>query len=155
MELKNAVKMIKSIETFANAITAEVSIDDLLVLSEVNQNVSGWQKFYVGLFESTLLNREINIYIFTIILNILFITIRSYLCIVVEVLFIVNIFPTLYDIFKAIKSKYLHIIMVLLFDFLTEYVFMWFGFFFFQDFFKYDDILEPTTGDLISENYCY
>lgn len=40
MELKNAVKMIKSIETFANAITAEVSIDDLLVLSEVNQNVS-------------------------------------------------------------------------------------------------------------------
>jgi hypothetical protein len=45
--------------------------------------------------------------------------------------------------------------MVLLFDFLIEYVFMWFGFFFFQDFFKYDNILEPTTGDLISENYCY
>ena len=122
---------------------------------EVNKNVSGWQKFYIGLFESTLLNREINIYIFTIILNILFITIRSYLCIVVEVLFIINIFPTLFDIFKAIKSKYLHIIMVLLFNFLTEYVFMWFGFFFFQDFFKYDDILEPISGELISENYCY
>ena len=122
---------------------------------EVNKNVSGWQKFYVGLFESTLLNREINIYIWTIILNILFITIRSYLCIVVEVLFIVNIFPTLYDIFQAIKSKYLHIILVLLFDFLIEYVFMWIGFFFFPDFFKYDDILEPLTGELVTENYCY
>ena len=122
---------------------------------EVNKDVSGWQKFYVGVFESTLLNREINIYIFTIILNVLFICVRSYLCIVVEVLFIVNIFPTLYDIFQAIKSKYLHIILMLLFNFLFEYVFMWFGFFFFSDFFKYDDILDPITGNTISENYCY
>ena len=32
---------------------------------------------------------------------------------------------------------------------------MWFGFFFFQDFFVYDDILEPISGMTITESYCY
>ena len=32
---------------------------------------------------------------------------------------------------------------------------MWFGFFFFQDSFRYDDILDTKTGDIISESYCY
>ena len=32
---------------------------------------------------------------------------------------------------------------------------MWLGFFFFQDFFVYDDILESTSGSTISESYCY
>ena len=32
---------------------------------------------------------------------------------------------------------------------------MWFGFFFFQDFFVYDDILESSSGSLISEGFCY
>ena len=123
--------------------------------SEVIKNVSGWERFYVGFFESSLFNREINIFLLTIILNILFLTIRSYLFIIVEILFIINIVPTLFDVFQAMKLKYLHIILVLLFDFLLVYVFMWFGFFFFQDFFVYDDILESSSGSTITESFCY
>ena len=121
----------------------------------VNKNFSGWQKFYVGLFEASLFNREINIFLLTAIFNILFLVIRHYLFIIVEVLWIINIVPTLFDIFQAIKLKYLHIILVLLFTFLLVYIFMWFGFFFFQDFFVYDDILEPISGMTITESYCY
>ena len=40
MELKNAVKMISSIETFANSININVSMDDLKVLSKVNPQIS-------------------------------------------------------------------------------------------------------------------
>jgi len=123
--------------------------------TEVIKDVSGWERFYVGLFESSLFNREINIFLLTIILNILFLTIRSYLFLVVEILFIINIVPTLFDVFQAMKLKYLHIILVLLFDFLLVYVFMWFGFFFFQDFFVYDDILESSSGSTIIESFCY
>ena len=123
--------------------------------NEVNKSVSNWQKFYVSVFEASLFNMEINIYLLTIILNILFLIIKSYLFLVVEVLFIVNIIPALFDILKAIKMKYLHIILVLIFDFLMVYVFSWFGFFFFQNFYVYDDILVSSSGNIISESYCY
>ena len=94
-------------------------------------------------------------FLFNIIFNILFLNIGSYLFIVFEILFIINIVPTLFDIFQAMRLKYLHIILVLLFDFLLVYIFMWIGFFFFQDFFVYDDILESSSGSRISESYCY
>jgi hypothetical protein len=123
--------------------------------SDVIKNVSGWEKFYVGLFESSLFNREINMLLYTIIFNILFLIFGSYLFLVFEILFIINIVPTLFDIFQAMRLKYLHIILVLLFDFLIVYIFMWFGFFFFQDFFNYEEILESSSGSLISESYCY
>ena len=124
-------------------------------LNEVNKNISKWKLFYVGFFHTCLLNREINMLILTIILNILFLLFQNYLFVIFEILFIVNIVPTLTDILVAIKIKYLHIILVLIFDFLLIYIFMWFGFFFFQDFFVYDDILESSSGSLISEGFCY
>ena len=123
--------------------------------SEVIKNVSGWEKFYVGFFESSIFNREINMFLFTIIFNILFVVLRNYLFLVIEILFIINIVPSLFDIFQAMKLKYLHILLVLLFDFLIVYIFMWIGFFFFQDFFNYDEILESSSGSLIKESYCY
>ena len=126
-----------------------------MFFSEVIKNVSGWEKFYVGLFESSLFNREINMLLYTIIFNILFLIFESYLFLVFEILFIINIVPTLFDIFQAMRLKYLHIILVLLFDFLIVYIFMWLGFFFFQDFFSYDDILESSSGSSITESYCY
>jgi inositol 1,4,5-triphosphate receptor type 1/inositol 1,4,5-triphosphate receptor type 3 len=130
-------------------------VSSTIFFNEVNKKISGWQQFYVGLFETSLFNREINIFLFTVILNILFLTIRHYLFIIVEILLIINIVPTLYDIFQAIKLKYLHILLVLLFTYLLVYIFMWFGFFFYQDFFVYDDILESSSGMTITESYCY
>ena len=94
-------------------------------------------------------------FVLTEILNILFLVCQNYLFLVFEILFIVNIVPTLTDILKAIRIKYLHIILVLLFDFLIIYIFMWLGFFFFTNFFVYDDILESTSGSSISEGFCY
>ena len=123
--------------------------------NEVNKNVSMWKILYVGFFDVFLFNREINIFLLSIILNILFLLLNNYLFLVIEILFIANIVPTLSDILKAIRIKYLHIILVLLFDFLIVYVFSWLGFFFFQDFFVYDEILESSSGSLISEGFCY
>jgi hypothetical protein len=91
----------------------------------------------------------------TVILNLLFLLFQNYLFLVVEILFIVNIVPTLSDILKAMQIKYLHIILVLIFDLLIIYIFMWLGFFFFQDFFVYDEILEASSGSKISEGFCY
>ena len=123
--------------------------------NEINKDVSKWKLVYVGFFEVFLFNKEINMFLLTIIFNILFLLLRNYLFLVIEILFIVNIVPTLSDILKAMRIKYLHIILVLLLDFLIVYVFMWLGFFFFNNFFVYDEILESSSGSLISEGFCY
>ena len=123
--------------------------------NEINKDVSKWKLVYVGFFEVFLFNKEINMFLLTIIFNILFLLLRNYLFLVIEILFIVNIVPTLSDILKAMRIKYLHIILVLLLDFLIVYVFMWLGFFFFKHFFVYDEILESSSGSLISEGFCY
>ena len=123
--------------------------------NEVNKNFSKWKLIYVGFFHICLLNREINMLLLTVILNLLFLLFQNYLFLVVEILFIVNIVPTLSDILKAMQIKYLHIILVLIFDLLIIYIFMWLGFFFFQDFFVYDEILEASSGSKISEGFCY
>ena len=122
---------------------------------EVIKSVSKWQRFYVSLFSASLFNKEINIYLMTIILNILFLALKNYLFLVIEILFIVNIIPALFDILKAIKLKYLHIILVLIFDFLIVYVFSWFGFFFFQNLYTFDDIYISSSGIEVSESFCY
>ena len=123
--------------------------------NEVNKNISVWKLIYVGFFEVFLFNREINMFLLTIIFNILFLILKNYLFLIIEILFIVNIVPTLSDILKAMQIKYLHIILVLLFDFLIVNVFSWLGFFFFKDFFVSDEILESSSGALISEGFCY
>ena len=122
---------------------------------EVIKSVSKWQRFYVSLFSASLFNKEINIYLLTIILNILFLALKNYLFLVIEILFIVNIIPALFDILKAIKLKYLHITLVLIFDFLIVYVFSWFGFFFFQNLYTFDDIYISSSGIEVSESFCY
>ena len=123
--------------------------------NEVNKDVSRWTLFYVGFFHVCLLNREINMLIITTILNILFLLFKNYLFLIFEILFIVNIVPTLTDILRAMQIKYLHITLVIIFDILIIYVFMWLGFFFFQGFFVYDDILESSSGSRITEGFCY
>ena len=123
--------------------------------NEVNKNFSKWKLFYVGFFHVCLINREINMLIITIILNLLFLLFKNYLFLIFEILFIVNIVPTLTDILKAIQIKYLHLILVLIFHLLLIYIFMWLGFFFFQGFFVFDNVLESSSGSLISEGFCY
>ena len=153
--LKKSGEENKISQTIIDYFQDKEDTSSFMFFSEVIKNVSGWERLYVILFEACLFNREINMFLFTIIFNILFLTIGSYLFIVFEILFIINIVPTLFDIFQAMRLKYLHIILVLLFDFLLVYIFMWIGFFFFQDFFVYDDILESSSGSRISESYCY
>ena len=131
------------------------SVSSYKFFNEIYKDSSKWKLFYIGFFHVCLFNREINMFVLTEILNILFLVFQNYLFLVFEILFIVNIVPTLTDILKAIRIKYLHIILVLLFDFLIIYIFMWFGFFFFKNFFVYDDILESSSGSSISEGFCY
>ena len=122
---------------------------------EVNRGVSKWEKFYVYVFSSHILNREINMLALSLILNICYIGTKIPLFFVFQILFVANISSTLFDIFYAIKLRWINIVLLLLFDFLCVYVFMWFAFFYFPYFFEFSEVVIPASQETITEGFCY
>ena len=122
---------------------------------EVNKGLSNWEKIYVIIFHTHIMNREIIILVLSLILNILFISTKIPIFLVVQILFILNIISTLFDIVRAIQLKWKNIVLLLLFNFLCIYVFTWFSFFYFSYFFIFDDVLIPKSQDTLTEGYCF
>ena len=127
----------------------------MAVLGDVNKGVSRLEVLYTSVIESMLSNREMNMLLFTFILNILYFVTQSAMFLVIPTLFIANLVPTLFDIFKSIKMKFSNMITVLLFTYLIVYLFMWVTYFYMADLFSFDDILERSSEETISESFCY
>ena len=122
---------------------------------EVNKRLSIWEMIYTIVISTHITNREIIILILSLILNILFISTKMPIFFVVQILFIFNIISTLFDIVLAIQLKWKNIILLLLFDFLCIYIFMWLAFFYFAHFFVFDEVLIPESQDTTTEGYCF
>ena len=122
---------------------------------EVNKNLTKWERFYVYVFCTHLLNREIIMLVLSLILNIFYIITINPLFLFFQVLFISNIISTLFDIIYAIKLKWKNIVLLLLFDFLCVYIFMWFAFFFYPYFFVFDEVRIPASQEDITEGFCF
>ena len=133
----------------------EKNVSTTTFFREVNKGVSKWQKFYIYVFSSHVLNREIIMLVLSLILSICYIGTKNPLFLVIQIVFVANISSTLFDIFYAIKLKWINIVLLLLFDFLCVYVFMWFAFFFFPHFFEFDEVLVPLGQETIREGFCY
>jgi hypothetical protein len=132
----------------------EKNISTASFFNEVNKGVSKWDKFYVYVFSTHILNREINMLVLSLILNICYFATRIPLFLIFQILFVANISSTLFDIFYAIYLKWINIVLLLLFDFLCIYVFMWFYFFFFPYFFEFDSVI-PASQEIVAEGFCY
>ena len=133
----------------------EKNVSTASFFGEVNKKVSKWQKFYVYVFSTHILNREIIMLVLSLILSICYIGTKNPLFLVVQIIFVANISSTLFDIIYAIKLKWINIVLLLLFDFLCVYVFMWFAFFFYPYFFEFDEVLIPASQETIREGFCY
>ena len=144
-------KIPKIVKDFVSNINTSV-ID---VANELNENIPLYKKLKIGIFDSVLLNREIAILVYTLILLILYFTTVSSFFLIIPMLFISNLSPTLFAIFKALKLKGKTLGAVLLLTYLIVYLFSWLAYFYFADDFVYDDIWEINTGNLIYESYCY
>ena len=81
-------------------------------------------------------------------------TINSFF-LIIPMLFISNLSPTLFAIFKALKLKGQTLSTLLLLTFLIVYLFSWISYFYFSDDFTYDDIWDINIGNLIYESFCY
>jgi hypothetical protein len=125
------------------------------MFSEISNNLTTLEKIYIAVIECSFNNREINMFIFTLIFNILFLCTKCYIFLTIPILFIANLIPTLFDIFYAIKTKFLNMLIVLIFEYFVIYIFMWITYFYLPKFLDFDDVLDPHSLSHISEKYCY
>ena len=126
----------------------------LSVIREKNKDISFFQAMYVALFDALIFNREICIFIYNLILIALYIKIESSMFLVVPMIFIANVSPTLFDIFKAMTMKFSNMITVLIFTCLIVYLYMWVTYFYMSFLFDFDDIIEMSSGQTIHEVFC-
>ena len=114
-------------------------------LNKVGSNLSFKQMIYCGFIRSIILNREINIFFFTFIFNILFLGIPNCIFLSIPLLLVANINPLLLGIVVAFKLRLKQLVMVLIFMYLIVYLFSWFAFYYFHEIFYFPSLLNVNT----------
>ena len=132
----------------------DMSMSSLSLTTEKDKDLNVLQLIYVGLFETIFFNRIVNILFFSVIFNILYILLENSMFIAIQMIFIINLTPTLFDIFRAIKMRFLSLITVIIFTVLIAYIYMWITYFYFDFLYTFDDIREISSNQIIEENFC-
>ena len=115
-------------------------------LNKVGNNLSLKQIIYAGFINSILLNREINIFFFTFIFNILFLIQPNCIFLSVPLLLLANINPLLLGIVVSFEIRLKQLLMVLIFMYLIVYLFSWIAFYYFPELFEFDDLLKVNSN---------
>ena len=113
-------------------------------LNKVGNDLSLKQIIYTGFICSILLNREINIFFFTLIFNILFLIVPNCIFLSVPLLLVANINPLLLGIVVSFEIRLKQLLMVLIFMYLIVYLFSWIAFYYFPELFQFDGLLKVT-----------
>ena len=150
-EEETEVKSQKIIDYFKE----DTDITSMDMFNEVSKNLSTWEKIYVAVLQCSFNNREINMFIFSLLFNILFFITKCYIFLTIPILFIANIIPTLFDLFYAMKTRFLNMLIVLIFEYFIIYVFMWITYFYLPKFLDFDEVFDPNSLSYIQETYCY
>jgi hypothetical protein len=123
-------------------------------LNKVGRNLSIKQIIYTGFVKAILYNREINIYFFTILFNILFLIIPNCIFLSIPLLLVANINPLLLGIVVSFQMRLKQLLVVLIFMYLIVYLFSWFAFYYFPELFEFDNLLNVITDNTEQEKLC-
>ena len=127
----------------------------LETMNLINKNLSILNKIKIALYDTIIANLEINIFVFSLILNLLFIFFGSPIFLSIETMFIVGIFPSLLNIFRAFTAKFSSLISTLLFTYCIIYIYNWLVIYYFKDSYDFGEVLEYESGAYINEPFCY
>ena len=124
------------------------------IMNEINKGITVMDFLSILFLDSFFFNREICFFIYTLFFEVLFFFTCFPLYMVIPVVFIVNLTPMLFDILTAFKMRVFNIITTLLFTYITVYLFTWFTFFYLRNLFDFSDIVEVSSGEVITESFC-
>jgi hypothetical protein len=143
----------KGKETGSNSTVQKIFSDEdispLKMVRYLNIDVSFWTKLKVGLFETVMMNREVNTLFFSFIFTLAYLLVGSPIILVVPSLLVANLSPILYDIFVAIRLRWKQLLTVLIFTYLVIYLFMWITILWINEIFKIEDAVIPGQVNYI------
>ena len=129
------------------------SISSISITKEKNKNISNFKLFYVGLFDTIFLNRNVNFLFFTFIFNVLYILLKNNIFLSIPLIFIINLIPNLFDIYLIIKMKFISFITIIFLTILIVYIYMWISYFYLDFLFNFD-VKEKESNEIIKETFC-
>ena len=121
----------------------------------INKDIDRYKKIKIVIFDMILLNLDINILIFSIILDHLYLAYSHPLFLSFETLFIFGIFPSLINIFKAFTSKFTTLFSCLIFTYLIVYIYNWLTIFYIRNTFISNEALEYKSSKYKTEPFCH
>ena len=127
----------------------------LEIMGLINKDLNILNKVKIIIYDSIIANLEINIFVFSFILTILFLVFGNPIFLSIETIFIVGIFPSLLNIFKAFTLKFSSIICCLVFSYLIIYVYNWFAIFYLRETMDFGEVLQYQSGQFIEEIFCH
>jgi hypothetical protein len=128
--------------------------DNKDLLERINDDISIWWKIYYGLYEVTVSNRVVNMFIFTFICLLIYLIRQLNIFLILPVLFIANLIELLWNIFYAVQLKWKQLVMVLVFTYLLVYFFSWLSFFHLYELFPGEDASVVRNGTTVPESVC-
>ena len=120
----------------------------------INKDISFCNKFKIVLIDSILANGEINTFIFSLVLNILFILFGHPIILSLELILVIGIFPSLYNICRAITMKIISLGSCLLLLFFIVYIYNWISILELNKLFIFDNVFDYKIGEYTSESFC-
>ena len=123
-------------------------------IKNVSKKVSLYTRLHVGIIESICINREICIFIYSLILVILYLLTSFEFFLVIPVFFICNISPVAFSIYRAITSRFYSMTLLLIMTYLLTYILTWFCYFFLYKNFIFNDIFDYKNNNYRKEAFC-
>jgi inositol 1,4,5-triphosphate receptor type 3 len=127
----------------------------LEILGLINKDLKFLKNIKIALFDTILANLEINIFVFSFILNILFLLFGNPIFLSIETIFIFGIFPSLLNIFKAFIAKFGSLISCLFFTYLVIYIYNWLSIFYLRNGFDFGEVMQYQSAQFITEPFCH
>ena len=120
----------------------------------INKRLGFCNKFKIIMFDTILANLEINIFIFSFILSVIFVLLGNPIFLSLEMLFIVGIFPSFLNSFKAFTNKFPSLCVCLIFTYFIVYFYNWISIFYLRKAFVFINVYNYELGTHISESFC-
>ena len=119
------------------------------------KDLDRYTKLKILIMDTILLNLDINILIFSVVLDHLYLAYSHPIFLSFETLFIFGIFPSLINIFKAFTSKFTVLFTCLIFTYLIVYIYNWLTIFYLRNTFIAYDAFDYDSGQYKTEPYCH
>ena len=124
-------------------------------ISLINKDIGFFRMIKLAIVDSVLFNIDISIFVFSFILDVLFLIFGHPLVLSIETLFLYGIFPSLINIFKSFIEKFSSLISCLIFTYLILYVYNYIAIFYMRDVFDLGEVMEYESENYINEPFCH